>query len=64
MNINILAKSAFAILSVVALVSVVGYMNGGSQELLGFAMSVVQWVIIGSIAIAAMIHLPRLVKSL
>lgn len=56
MNINVIAKSTFAILAVVALVAVVAYVQTGTSDLLNFAKSIAMWLIIGSVAIAIAVH--------
>ncbi len=63
-NINVLAKSTFTILAVIALVSVISYSTTGIEKLFEFAKSIVIWVLIGSVAIAAFIHGPRLIGAL
>ena len=62
LNINVLAKSAIAILAVVVLVALVGYISTNDTALLEFVKSAFSWVIIGIIIITLLINAPRLLK--
>ena len=59
MNINIVAKTTFAIIAVVALVAMIGAVSTGAGELLNAAMTIVAMLIVGGVIIALLVHLPR-----
>ena len=63
LKVNVLAKSAIAILAVVVLVALVGYISTNDAALLEFVKSAFGWVIIGIIIITLLINAPRLLKT-
>lgn len=62
LKINVLAKSAIAILAVVVLVALVGYISTNDTALLDFVKTAFGWVIIGIVVITLLINTPRLLK--
>ena len=62
MNISVIAKSSFAIVAVVALIAMLGYINTRDPELLAAAKTIAVAVIVGGVLIAALIHLPRFLR--
>lgn len=61
-NLNVIAKTTFAIIAAIGLVCTVGYLNNGDSSLLDLAKSIAQWTILGSCFIALLIHLPRFMR--
>ena len=59
---NILAKTAFAIIALVSLFAMIGYAQSHDPELLKAALDIAKWVVVGSVLIAALIHLPRFLR--
>lgn len=62
MNINILAKSSFAIVALVALFAMIEYSQSQDPILLDASLDIAKWVIVGGVLIAALIHLPRFMR--
>ena len=64
LNINVLAKSAIAILAVVVLISMIGYISTNNNALLDFTKDAFGWVIIGIIIITLLINGPRILNMI
>jgi ABC-type siderophore export system fused ATPase/permease subunit len=63
-SISVVAKTTFAILAVTAIIGLVGYINTLDTKLLDFTFWIVVGIITGSIVIAIIVHLPRIIRAL
>ena len=63
-NINVVAKTTFAILAVAAIMGLVTYITTHDSALLEFTYWIVFSIIVGSMVIAIIIHLPRIIRAL
>lgn len=62
MSINIIAKSAIAILAVAALLTIVSGINLGNQNIIALGMDMFSKVLIGLIIITILINLPKILS--
>lgn len=60
-NINLLAKSALAIMAAGVFLSILGFITVGSVELLELAKYLGSFVLFAIIAVTAMINAPRII---
>ncbi len=60
--INVLAKSAPAIIAATALVAILGYITSNNVALLDFADGAIKLAVVAVIIIAALIHGPRFMR--
>jgi len=64
LNIKVLASSSLAILAVVVLIAIVGYVSTNNQALLDFASKAFMLVLGGIVLVTVLINLPRIVNAL